>query len=56
MVVAIARKKLDLKYTLNEILKLISLAPFDRTPMKQLFENVEYQDVKEQKLNQLKIY
>ena len=32
-----------------EILQLISLAPFDRTQIKQLFENAEYQDVKEQK-------
>lgn len=54
VVVAIAKKKLDLKFSLYEILQLISLAPFDRTPMKQLFENVEYQDVKEQNYNQLK--
>jgi len=31
----------------------MSLAPFDRTPIKQLFENAEYQDVKEQKYIQL---
>ena len=56
LIVIIARKQLNLKYSLYEILQLISLAPFDRTPMKKLFENAEYQDVKEQKYNQLKMF
>ena len=56
LIVIIAKKQLNLKYSLYEILQLISLAPFDRDPMKKLFENVEYQDVKEQKCNQLKIF
>lgn len=56
LIVLIARKQLNLKYSLYEILQLISLAPFDRTPMKKLFENAEYQDVKEQKYNQLKMF
>ena len=56
LVVIIAKQQLKLKYTLYEILQLISLAPFDRTPIKQLFENAEYQDVKEQKYMQLKLF
>jgi hypothetical protein len=35
---------------------MISLAPFDRTPMKKLFENTEYQNVKEQEYDQLKLF
>ena len=56
LVVIIAKQQLKLKYSLYEILQLISLAPFDRTPIKQLFENAEYQDVKEQKYIQLKLF
>ena len=56
LVVMIAKQQLKLKYTLYEILQLISLAPFDRTPIKQLFENAEYQDVKERKYIQLKLF
>jgi len=46
---------LKLKYTLYEILQLISLTPFDRTPIKQLFENAENQDVKKRKYIRLKL-
>lgn len=56
VIVIITKKQLNLKYSLYEILQMISLAPFDRTPMKKLFENAEYQDVKEQKYSQLKIF
>ncbi len=54
--VIMAKQQLKLKYTLYEILQLISWAPFDRTPIKQLFENAEYQDVKELKYIQLKLF
>ena len=56
LIVIIAKKQLNLKYSLYEILQMISLAPFDRTPMKKLFENAEYQDVKELENIQLKIF
>ena len=56
VVVAIAKKQLDLKYSLYEILQVISLAPFDRTPIPELFQNAEYQNIKEQNTNQLKIF
>ncbi|MCJ7713649.1 transposase [Candidatus Bathyarchaeota archaeon] len=56
LIVIIAKKQLNLKYSLYEILQMISLAPFDRTPMRKLFENADYQEVKEQKYNQLKLF
>jgi hypothetical protein len=56
LIVIIAKKQLNLKYSLYEILQMISLAPFDRTPMKKLFENTEYQNVKEQVYDQLKLF
>ena len=56
LIVIIAKKKLNLKYSLYEILQMIRLAPFDRTPMKKLFENAEYQNVKEQIYDQLKLF
>ena len=56
LIVIIAKKQLNLKYSLYEILQMISLAPFDRTPMKKLFENAEYQYVKEQKYGQLNLF
>lgn len=56
VIVAIAKKRLDLQYSLYEILQLISLAPFDRTPIKNFFESAEYQNVKEQNYNQLKLF
>lgn len=56
VLVLIAKKKLELKYTPYEILQMISLSPFERTPLKDLFENVEYQYIKEQNCNQLKMF
>jgi hypothetical protein len=56
LIVIIAKKQLNLKYSLYEILQMISLAPFDRTPIKKLFENADYQDVKELENIQLKMF
>jgi hypothetical protein len=56
IIVIIAKKQLKLKYSLYEILQMISLAPFDRTPIRKLFENVECQYVKEQKYTQLNLF
>lgn len=56
LIVIIAKKQLNLRYSLYEILQMISLAPFDRTPMKKLFENAGYQYVKEQKYGQLNLF
>lgn len=56
VLVAIAKKQLKLKHSLYEILQLISLAPFERTPIYELFENAEYQNFKEPDSNQLKMF
>jgi Transposase DDE domain/Domain of unknown function (DUF4372) len=53
VIVVIAKKKLNLQHSLYEILQLVSLSTFDRTPIKKLFLNEKYQDVKEQYCNQL---
>ncbi|MFZ4523556.1 MAG: IS4 family transposase [Bacteroidales bacterium] len=53
VLVVIAKKKLNLQHSLYEILQLVSLSVFDRTPIKKLFLNENYQDVKEQNCNQL---
>jgi hypothetical protein len=53
VLVVIVKKKLKLPHKLYEILQLISLSAFDRTPLKNLFLNENIQDVKEQNCNQL---
>jgi hypothetical protein len=55
LLVAIAKKKLKLPHSPYEILQYISLAPFEKTPITEVFLNNENQDVKEQKYIQLKI-
>lgn len=56
LIVIIAKKKLHLQHSLYEILQMISLSAFERTPIKKLFLNEENQDVKEQIYNQLKMF
>jgi Transposase DDE domain/Domain of unknown function (DUF4372) len=56
VIVAIAKKKLKLSHSLYEILQLISLSPFDKTSIINLFSNKKYQDVKEQIYKQLKLF
>lgn len=53
VLVVITKKKLKLPQKLYEILQLISLSAFDKTPLKNLFLNENNQDVKEQICNQL---
>jgi hypothetical protein len=53
VLVIIAKKQLKLTHSLYEILQMISLSAFDRTPIKMLFQNENNQDVKEQDFNQL---
>lgn len=54
--VIIAKKKFKLAQSLYEILQMISLSAFDRTPINQLFSNEDKQDVKEQICNQLILF
>jgi hypothetical protein len=56
IIVVIAKKKLNLSQSLYEILQLISISAFDRTPLKDLFANEIYQYVKERIYNQLKLF
>jgi Transposase DDE domain/Domain of unknown function (DUF4372) len=53
VLVVIVKKQLKIKQSLYEILQLISLSAFDRTPIMNLFQNENNQDVKEQNCNQL---
>lgn len=56
VIVAIAKKRLNLPHSLYEILQLVSISAFDRTPLRQTFTNENYQDVKGQFYNQLKMF
>ncbi len=55
VLVLIARKKMKLTNTPYEILQYISLAPFGKRAIHEVFYNIENQDAKEQKCIQLKI-
>jgi hypothetical protein len=55
VLVAIAKKKLKLTHSPYEILQYISLAPFEKRSITEVFLNNENQDVKELKCIQLKI-
>lgn len=55
VLVAIAKKKLKLEHSPYEILQYISLAPFEKTPIREVFLNIETHDVKEQSSIQLKL-
>ena len=55
VLVAITKKKLKLKHTLYEILQFVSLSPFEKIPLSDVFKNQNQQDVKELNAIQLKI-
>jgi transposase len=56
VLIAIAKKKLKLQHTLYEILQMVSLSAFDKTPLRKLFLDENIQDVKEQISNQLILF
>jgi len=56
VIVAIAKKRLNLQYSLYEILQMISLSAFEKTPVYQLFNEEKYHDVKEPFYKQLKMF
>jgi Domain of unknown function (DUF4372)/Transposase DDE domain len=56
VLVAIAKKKFKLKQSLYEILQVISICIFDKTPITNLFTNSIQQNFKELKDNQLNIF
>ena len=55
VLVLIARKKLKLTNSPYEIIQYISLAPFEKRALHNVFLNIENQDIKELKYIQLKI-
>jgi len=55
VLVLIIKAKLKLKQSAYEILQIMSVSLLDKTSIKTLFENPNYQDVKEQNHIQLKI-
>ena len=56
VIVVIVKKKLKLTHSLYEILQMVSLSSFDRTPIKELFTKDKYQVIKEQDCKQLKMF
>jgi len=56
VLVAIAKKKLQLKQSLYEILQVVSICIFDRVPLHELFAKPLQQNFKELNDNQLKMF
>ena len=56
VLVAIAKKKFMIKQSLYEILQVLSISIFEKTPIIQLFNQTQSQYFKEQKDNQLKMF
>jgi hypothetical protein len=56
VLVAIAKKKYNLPQSLYEILQILSLSIFEKTPINQLFQQTQLQYFKEQNPNQLTLF
>jgi len=56
VLIAIMKKKLNLKQSLYEILQIVSISIFDKTPLNQLFSDTQLQYFKELNHNQLNIF
>lgn len=56
VLVAIAKKKYKIENSLYEILQILSISIFEKTPINQLFQQTQLQYFKEQSHNQLKIW
>jgi hypothetical protein len=56
VLVAILKKKLQLKHSLYEILQILSISSLEKVPVNQLFTNSSLQYSKEQNFNQLNIW
>lgn len=56
VVIAIAKKKFMLQQSLYEILQVLSISIFEKTPINQLFQLTQLQYFKEQNHNQLKMF
>lgn len=56
VIVAIAKKQLNIPNSLYEILQYISIAPFEKTPMSETFTIEKWQETKEKDHPQLEIF
>ena len=56
VLVAIAKKKFNLKQSLYEILQVVSICIFDKTPLRDLFSNSIQQNFKELNPKQLNMF
>ena len=56
ILIAIAKKRFNLKQSLYEILQVISISVFDKIPIRELFANPIQQNFKELNRNQLNIF
>ena len=56
LIVAIVRKRLNIQQSLYEILQILSVSPFDKTPLNQLFTNQKLQNEKNDIHKQLSIW
>lgn len=56
ILVAIAKKRFNLKQSLYEMLQVISISVFDKVPIRELFANPIQQNFKELNRNQLNIF
>ena len=56
VIVAIAKKQLNIPNSLYEILQYISIAPFEKTPMSETFTIEKWQETKEKDHIQLEIF
>ncbi len=56
VIVAIAKKKLNIPNSLYEILQYISIAPFEKTSLGETFSEDNWHEFKEQNCIQLKMF
>ena len=56
VLVIIIKKKLNLTQSMYEILQILSINMFDKTPLNELFNNTDYQNIKERDPNQLILF
>jgi hypothetical protein len=56
VLVAILRKKLKIQHSLNEMLQILSVSAFDKTPVNQLFMKSENKNSEPPISNQLNIF
>lgn len=56
VLVAILKKQLEIPISMNEMLQILSISVFDKTPVNQLFTNDDYKNISNQNDNQLILF